>query len=119
MAATLLYDADCGFCARAAGWAPRWGINAAVVAQQAADLAAMGVDEVRATREIPFRDASGAVTYGAAAIAGALATGGRPARTLAWLLRTRPGAQLGAAVYRRVAANRHKLPGASDACALP
>ncbi len=51
----LLYDAECGFCTRAAHWVRRQlPVDVDVLALQSVDLAALGVDPGRAEREIPF-----------------------------------------------------------------
>lgn len=113
---TLYYDADCGFCTRTALWLGRW---LTVAALQASDLGAVGIDPVRAEREIPAVLASGEVRYGAAAFAAALASGPWWLRPLGAALNL-PGVRwLGQRVYLRVAANRHRLPGGTGACQLP
>lgn len=107
----LLYDPDCGFCTRAAGWLGRFGVTCEIAAGYPATLAALSVDPARAGREIPFVHDDGTVTWGAAAIADALATG-RPAARLASFALGAPGLRrLARAAYRLVANNRHRLPG--------
>ncbi|WP_415105322.1 thiol-disulfide oxidoreductase DCC family protein [Propioniciclava sp.] len=113
----VLYDSDCGFCTRSSQWLAR--ITAARVEPlQAADLGALGVSPERAEREMPAVLASGAVVYGADAVAAALASGPWWARVGAFLLRV-PGLHWGAGmVYGWVARNRHSLPGGTGACRL-
>ena len=88
------------------------------------DLAALGVDPVRARREIPFvSDDSGTprhttVSYGAEAVAWALLTGGPGWRLVGRLLLHPPLSWPARAVYVLVAANRHRLPGASESCRI-
>jgi predicted DCC family thiol-disulfide oxidoreductase YuxK len=115
---TLLYDGDCGFCTRAARLADR-ALSVDVVPLQTVDLAALGVDANRAREELPFRAATGEVSYGSDAIAAALiATGG----LRAWLGRVmlaRPVRIVARAAYRLVSRNRGRLPGGTPACAAP
>ena len=116
-AARLLYDADCGFCTRSARWLVAHGCRAQVAPLQSVDLAASGVDEGRALREVPFVDGDGRVTYGADAVAAALRTCSWPYPLAAQLISLLPW--LARPVYRWVAEHRHELPGGSSACALP
>lgn len=115
----LLYDADCGFCTRVAGVAPRLRLDLEVQALDAVDLAALGVDQRRARRELPYVGSDGTVTYGHLAVASALLTGPVPARMLGRLLGSRALDRPAAAGYRWVAAHRHRLPGGRAACVLP
>lgn len=110
----LLYDAECGFCSRAAAWLVRRGVRE-VRPLQLVDLAALGVDAERATREIPAVLDDGRVAYGARAIGFALATGPAWLRAAGWLVR-RPLARPAASVYALVARNRYRLPGGCVAC---
>lgn len=115
----LLYDADCGFCTRAAGFAARLGLTAHTAPLQQADLAALGVDPERALVEVPFVDRDGRVVYGAKAIAATLGTGNTFWRAVSRALDSWPVRRLAAVVYRVVARNRHRLPGGTVACELP
>lgn len=115
--ALLLYDADCGFCTRSAGWLRGLGLAASIEPLQRADLPARGVDAARAQREIPFVDDS-SVSYGAEAIGRALATGRGAWRLIGLLLSRPPVLWLARPVYAAVAANRHRLPGGTDTCRL-
>ncbi len=115
----LLYDADCGFCTRVAGLAPRMGLAATVRAMQGVDLPGLGVDTERATRELPFVGADGAVVYGHRAVAAALLTGGRWWTSVGRLVGSRVADRPMAAVYRWVARHRGSLPGSTAACAVP
>lgn len=112
----LLHDADCGFCSRSASWLSARGVPG-VRAAQSVDLAALGVDAVRATREIPAVLADGEVVYGARAIGEALRFGPAWLRVVGWLIR-RPLAWPAALVYRAVARYRHRLPGGTRECRL-
>jgi len=117
----LVFDGDCGFCTTAKDWiAARAEIEA--VPYQWADLAALGLTEAEGARRIHVIGDT---------VPGGRRSGGYAA---AWLLRSARGrgwrllgTVLGAPVlrwgtdlgYRVVAANRHRLPGGSPACALP
>ncbi len=114
----MLYDADCGFCTKSAGQVPRLGVDVEIASLQESDLEALGVDDERAYREMPFVGRDGRVEYGHLAWAGILATGPLPARLLGRAFRTRLGGALASRAYHWVAANRHRLPGGSPSCAL-
>ncbi len=117
----LVFDGDCGFCTSAKDWlVARADVDA--VPHQWADLTALGLDAAAAARRIHVLGDD---------VPGGHLSGGRAA---AWLLRQARGpgwralgAVLGAPVlrwgtelgYRLVAANRHRLPGGTPACALP
>lgn len=112
----LLYDADCGFCSRAAAWLVRHGVRE-VRPLQSVDLATLGVDAERATREIPAVLGDGRIAYGARAIGFALGAGPAWLRPVGWLVR-RPLARPAASVYALVARHRYRLPGGGAACRL-
>ncbi|WP_298746448.1 thiol-disulfide oxidoreductase DCC family protein [uncultured Serinicoccus sp.] len=114
-----LYDGDCGFCTRAAGWIPRLGARVDVSSLQEHDLAALGVDAGRTGLEMPVVLPDGQVAYGHRAWAQILAHCPQPLRTLGLVLGSRVLERPGAAVYRLVAANRGRLPGGTAQCAIP
>lgn len=116
--AVLVFDGDCGFCTWSAARIQRWAAGALDVEPwQRADLTALGLTEAQCSAAVQFVDADG-VASGGAAVARALLRCREPWRTagrvlaLPWL---RPVAERG---YVMVAANRHRLPGATPACAL-
>lgn len=115
----LLFDADCAVCTRSARVGMELGLRAAIVPLQSVDLAALGVDAARAVREIPFVDARARVSYGADAIAAALATGGIAGRVASRVMRTPRVRAVAARVYQVIARHRHRLPGSSAACQVP
>lgn len=117
-AGTLLFDADCGFCGRAAALVRRGRFDVDVVALQRADLAALGVDAARARREMPFVAADGSVTYGHLGWAGVLSAGRPPLPTLGRALAAPLLARPAATLYGWVADHRHRLPGGTRACRL-
>lgn len=112
----LLYDADCGFCTRSAAVLVRWGARCRVEPMADVLIAQYGLVAARVAAEIPFVHRNGRIEWGAAAIAAALRTCPAPARWLGRVLRVPPVAVVAAWVYRRVAANRHRLPGSTGTC---
>lgn len=114
----MLFDADCGFCTRAAGWLARW-TAATVVPMHAQDLSALGIDADRAGREMPAVLDSGEVVYGADAVAAALRSGRRWAQATGAVMHMPGVRMLARAAYALVARNRHRLPGGTGACRLP
>ena len=116
--AVLVFDGDCGFCTWSAARIERWASGALdVVPWQRADLSGLGLTEDQCATAVQFVDADG-VAAGGAAVARALQRCRQPwcsaGRLLAlpWL---GPVVERG---YVVVAANRHRLPGATPACAL-
>jgi predicted DCC family thiol-disulfide oxidoreductase YuxK len=114
----LLFDADCGFCSRAIGLAPRMRLSAEIASIQSTALEQLGVDPARATREIPAV-VDGHVVYGHNAIAAGLLTGPTPSRILGRIVGAPRFEWLFSSIYRWVAAHRHSLPGGSGSCELP
>jgi len=114
----LLYDADCGFCIRSAGWLRPLRLRAEIRPHQSVDLAAVDVSAARAAEEIPFVADNGAVSYGHTAIAGALKTGVWPLRFIGAALTTGPINPIAAAGYRWIARHRYQLPGGTAACKI-
>jgi predicted DCC family thiol-disulfide oxidoreductase YuxK len=64
-------------------------------------------------------DRHGVVSGGAPAVARALRAAGIPWSVPGWLLSVPPARWVAPFVYRRVAANRYRLPGGTAACRLP
>jgi len=114
----VLFDADCGFCERAARLAPRFRLDTNVRALQDVDLAGLGVDPARAARELPFVTADGDVVYGHRAVAAALLTGRPPIRLVGRILGSALLDRPMAAAYRWTARHRGSLPGGTRACAI-
>ena len=111
--AVLVYDGDCGFCTSSAHRLLRWsGGSLAVAPWQTADLEALGLtpDECSTAVQLvsPTVRASGG-----AAVAAALLACPQPYRAAGALLAWRPLHPLVERAYALVAANRHRLPGAT------
>ncbi|MCK9822248.1 DUF393 domain-containing protein [Nocardioides cavernae] len=114
----MLNDADCGFCMRTALLVHRLGVDVDSSTIQAADLAGLGVDPVRAVVEMPYVHPDGRVSYGHRAFASILRTGPVPWRLVGRLLESRAVDPVGRRAYAWVAANRHRMPGGTAACEL-
>lgn len=117
----LVYDGDCGFCSSAVSFARRRiGPRCTPVAWQFTELEALGVPRGRAEREVLWITPTGSVYGGARAVAKLLLSAGGGWSVLGGALLALPPVRWTAqALYRVVAANRHRLPGGSPACALP
>ncbi|GAB3709946.1 thiol-disulfide oxidoreductase DCC family protein [Mariniluteicoccus flavus] len=115
----VLHDADCGFCTRCAAYIPRISSGIEVSSIQAADLQALGIDPDRAVAEMPAVTAEGRVAWGHHAWAEILKCGPLPLRLAGHALDSRLLERPASAVYGWVAANRHRLTGGTQACAMP
>lgn len=118
MSALLVYDGDCGFCTSAVNVARRRiGSDAEMQPWQRLDLDELGLSKAQCEESVQYRDRNGRWTSGGRAVATILRESPRP---WSWLgtLAALPGISwLVERVYRLVAANRHRLPGGTPACA--
>ncbi|MFF8831168.1 thiol-disulfide oxidoreductase DCC family protein [Streptomyces sp. NPDC015131] len=115
----LVYDGDCGFCTTSAGVVERrLRPDCDIVPRQFADLASLGVTPDRAAHEVLWVTPTGTVYGGARAVAKVLLRAGGGWAPLGALLMLPPARWLAPLVYRLVADNRHRLPGATAACAV-
>ena len=118
--ATLVYDGDCAFCTRSVAVMPRLRLaRPTVVAWQHADLPALGLTPAQCEQAVQWVAPDGRVDSGAQAVARLLLASGGLWALLGALLRVPPASWVAAVLYRWVAANRHRLPGGTPACALP
>jgi len=113
----LVYDGDCAFCSSSARLLEKIEPEAQLVAWQQTDLGALGLTEETAAASVQWVEAGGAVRSGHEAVAAALSSAGG-----IWAVAGRalllPGiSPIAAVAYRLVAANRHRLPGGTPACA--
>lgn len=117
---TVIYDGDCGICTRLAGFVRRrLRPDAEVRASQELDLAAYGVTEAECAEALQYVTSAGR-TYAAQDAVARLLLASRPVWRPAGAALLLPGVNaLAGVVYRWVARNRYRLPGASDACAVP
>lgn len=113
----LVYDGDCAFCTSSARLLKKIGPVAEMVAWQQTDLDALGLSEEAASAAVQWVQIDGTIRSGHEAIAVAL-TGAGGIWALAGRALLSPGiAPIAAGAYRLVAANRHRLPGGTPACA--
>lgn len=115
--AVLVYDGDCALCSSSARLLEKIGSEARLVAWQQTDLGALGLTEEEATAAVRWVEADGAVRSGHEAIAAALVSAGGVWALVGRMLLLPAISPLAAAAYRLVAANRHRLPGGTPACA--
>lgn len=109
----LVYDADCGFCTRTALW-----LDEAPVPWHTLDLDAVHVTRAEADANAGWLVDDRVTLLGAPAIAAALRSRTGGARVLGWFLNVPGFRGLANLVYPRIAANRHRMPGGTAACAL-
>jgi len=114
----LIYDGDCAFCTSSVRLLERIGPEAEMVAWQQTDLGALGPSEEAASAAVQWVEIDGTTRSGHQAVAAALGSAGG-----VWALAGRalvaPGiSPIAAGAYRLVAANRHRLPGGTLACAV-
>jgi len=116
----LLYDADCGFCTRAALWLARRRPDRVTIVpwQSVPDLGALGLRAEDLSRQAYWQGSAGPLRGGSAAIAAAMVARGGPATVAGLLIASEPVRPVADVVYRAVAARRHLMPGGTDSCAL-
>lgn len=116
----LVYDGDCGFCTSSVRFIRRRvPTSAEIVAFQSTDLDALGTTRERAAREVLWVDRRGHVCGGAQAAGKLLMDAGGAWWPLGALARVPPFRWIAHGLYRLIAANRHRLPGRTEACAIP
>jgi predicted DCC family thiol-disulfide oxidoreductase YuxK len=114
----LVYDGDCAFCTSSAHLLEKIGPQMEIVAWQQVELSALGLTEEEAAAAVQWVTFDGTVRSGHAAVAAALSDAGG-----IWALAggaiLLPGiSPIAAGAYRLIAANRHRLPGGTPACAV-
>lgn len=116
----LLFDGDCAFCTRAAGFiTSRIRPTTEVHAWQTVDLDSLGVTPEQCSTAVQWVGDSGESRSGAAAITAMLREAGG-AWSAMGALGELPGVRsLASGTYRVIASNRHRLPGGTAACELP
>jgi predicted DCC family thiol-disulfide oxidoreductase YuxK len=115
--ATLLYDADCGFCTRSARWVVPLGCDVRLEPLQSFDLASVGLSMAAALERVHLVDGA-RLWAGHEAVGHALLLSRRGVvRALGRAVLLPPLRPLMARIYAAVAAHRHRLPGGTAACA--
>lgn len=114
----LIYDGDCGFCTTSANFfaeqiadAPR-----SIAPWQALDLNKFGLTEAETNTAAYWVDADGVTHRAHKGIAQALISSPMPWPIAGWIMAVPPVSWIASVVYKVVAKNRYKLPGATDAC---
>lgn len=115
----LIYDADCGFCTRAATWLARDGAVPITSWQSIPDLEALGLDFDKVLTAAYWAVDGRATDAGASAIARALIARGGVGRIVGHVILLPPVRWIAAPVYRVIARNRHAMPGGTAACRIP
>lgn len=117
----LVYDGDCGFCTRSVFLARRLPARVRWAAEpwQDLDLSALRTTQDRARHEVLWVDERGRVFGGAAAVAELLRGTRAPWSWVGTLMSVPVLRSMAEWAYRRVAHNRHRLPGTTPACQLP
>jgi predicted DCC family thiol-disulfide oxidoreductase YuxK len=116
----LVYDGDCGFCTSSIRFIERHvPTSAEIVTFQSTDLDALGTTKERAAHEALWIDRSGRVYGGAQAAAKLLMEAGGLWWVLGAIARIPPFRWLVHGIYRLIAGNRYRMPGATTGCALP
>lgn len=117
----LIYDGDCGFCTTTAMWVKGQLTTPISVVpwQEISDLGDLGLTVEDVTTAVYWVDAYGRTARGHVAAGRALLRMKPPYAWLGPLCLIPPTSWIAAALYRLVAKNRMRLPGATAACALP
>ncbi|MDT0382620.1 DUF393 domain-containing protein [Streptomyces sp. DSM 42041] len=117
--ALLVYDGDCGFCTTAVGFVQRrLRPRCTAVPWQFSDLDALGVTEERVQHEVLWVTPVGTVWGGAEAVGKILLNARGAWPVVGGVLMLPPLRRPLRGLYRLVAANRHRLPGGTPACAI-
>ena len=119
---TLIYDGDCAFCTRSKDWimARITDGSVALPAQKIPPVRRkdLGLTDEDLATAAYWVDADGRTFRGARGIGHALRHARQPWRSVGALLGTPPVAVIASPFYRVLARNRHRLPGATEACRL-
>ncbi len=117
----LIFDGECGFCTRCAGWIERrWtripapqAISSHALGQEIANLATPSPQQMSESVwwiSVDHRDA------GARAVARALIATSSPWRLVGYAIINAPLSWVAEPIYRVVARHRHHLPGSTTTC---
>lgn len=113
----LIFDGDCGFCTTSAEWIERRLPDAVRVAPwQILDLAEFGLTEHDVTTAAYWVDPTGQTHRGHLGIGRALIAAGGAWWLVGQLIITPPVSWIARLIYSFIAKNRHRMPGATDAC---
>lgn len=120
MTPLLIFDGDCGFCTAAVNFLRRWvKPQCEILPWQQLDLSHYPVTQQECEVAVQFIASNGSVCAGAQAIMSTLRTSATPWPTLAKIATVPPLPWLADLSYHFLAQHRHRLPGATPACAAP
>jgi len=116
----LIFDGDCAFCTSCVQWIRRHlRRHPEIQPWQTTDLETLGLTVARCTEALQFVDAKARIHSGERAVARLLIHVGSGWGLVGRIILV-PGIRPVAGwIYRRVAANRHRLPGGTPACQMP
>ena len=113
----LIFDGDCGFCTTSAGWIEhRLPDDVRVAPWQILELAEYGLTEADVTTAAYWVDSDGITHRGHLGIGRSLIAAGGVWAVPGHLIVRPPVSWIAKPVYAWVAKNRHRMPGASEAC---
>ncbi len=116
----LVFDGDCAFCTRSAGFITRHiKPTTEVHARQALDLETLGLNPEQCSTAVQWVSDSSETRSGAAAITAMLREAGSGWSMLGSVGELPGVRSLAAHTYRVIASNRHRLPGGTTACEMP
>lgn len=117
---TLIFDGDCAFCARCVQWMHRhFRRTPEIIAWQKADLADLGLTTEQCQRALQWVSADRSKKLSAhKAVSRVCKDAGGWITVAGWLLSLPVVSQIAGVMYRWVALNRQKMPGATAACAI-
>lgn len=116
--ATLIYDADCGFCTTSAMKLAEAGTFTPQAWQFVDDLDALGLDYEKVSTAAHWVVDGRTVASGADAIAHALMSRGGAAKALGSIIVRTPVKYPARLAYGWIAKNRHRMPGGTAACKI-
>lgn len=114
----LIYDGDCAFCTSSVRLLEKIGPGAEMIAWQQSDLGALGLTEEEASAAVQWVEIDGAIRSGHEAVAAALGSAGGIWALAGRALLLPAISPTAGGAYRFIAANRHRLPGGTPACAV-
>lgn len=117
----IIYDGDCGFCTTSVrklrGILGKKAPSAATFQSQQLDLFGLSIAEVQ--REMKYVDTNGEIWGGASAFMRVFHDAKGIWRLISTFMSLPLVKQSSVVIYRKIAKNRQKMPGATAACALP
>ena len=121
-AGELIYDGDCAFCTRSKDWIMRRVTDDSIATPSQAippvRRKELGLSDRDLATAAYWIDARGRAYRGARGIGLALRHTRQPWRAMGWMLGTAPVALAASPAYHLIARNRHRMPGATQACAI-